>query len=171
MQSNESNFKGNPTSLDADERQKWLQALAVNMVALNKYIEEQAKVNFVQPQVNDDNVHSKHEHSQAMHEHVQVHQGQVQVHKGQVQVHQGQVQVHHDQVQVHHDQVQVRQEQDREKILIKHEQALSLKFRITDASKGFYEYESLSEEEKEALPKTTLEVMRDVANMVEGPRK
>jgi hypothetical protein len=136
MQSNESNFKVNPTSLHPDERQKWLQALAVNMVALNKYLEAQAKVNIVQPQVKDDNVHSKHEHSQAMHEHVQVHQ-----------------------------------EKDREKILIRHEQALSLKFRITDASKGFYEYESLGEEEKEALPRTTLEVMRDVANMVEGPRK
>jgi hypothetical protein len=47
----------------------------------------------------------------------------------------------------------------------------SLKFRITDASKGFYEYECLSEEKKEVLPKTASEVMRDVANMVEGPRK
>lgn len=48
---------------------------------------------------------------------------------------------------------------------------LSLKFRVTDASKGFYEYESLGEEEKKMLPKRALEVMRDIANMVEGPRK
>lgn len=151
MQSNESNFNGNPTSLNPDERQKWLQALAANMVALNNFLEAQAKVNSVQPQVKDDNVHSQHKHAQAVHE-----QGQVPQEQG----------------QVHQDRVQVHQENDRERILIRHEQALSLKFRVTDASKGFYEYESLGEEEKKKLlPKRALEVMRDVANMVEGPRK
>ncbi|KAG9198046.1 hypothetical protein G6514_000621 [Epicoccum nigrum] len=115
MQSNESDSKVNPTSLHPAERQKWLQALAHNMVALNRYAAQQAT------------------------------QGQVQV--------------------------QVHQEKDRERIMIRHEQVLSLKFRITDASKGFYEYECLSEEKKEVLPKTALEVMRDVANMVQGPRK
>lgn len=150
MQSNESNFNGNPASLHSDERQKWLQALAVNMVALNKYLEAQAKVNSVQPQVKDDNVHSQHERAQTMHDQGQVHQ---------------------EQGQAHQDRVQVHQENDRERILIRHEQALSLRFRVTDASKAFYEYESLGEEEKELLPKRALEVMRDVANMVEGPRK
>ena len=144
MQSNESNFNGKPASLHPDERQKWLQALAANMVALNNFLKAHAKVNSVQPQVKDDNVPSQHERAQTM----------------------------HNQGQAHQDRVQVHQENDRERILIRHEQALSLKFRVTDASKGFYEYESLGEEEKKKLlPKRALEVMRDVANMVEGPRK
>ena len=150
MQSTESSSKVNPAFLHPAERQKWLQALAVNMVALNKYLEAQAKVNFVQPQIEADNIHPKHEHAHIMHEQAQAHQNQLQVNRERVQVH---------------------TEKDRERILIRHEQALSLKFRVADASKGFYGYESLSEEKKEALPKMALEVMRDVANMVEGPRK
>lgn len=150
MQSNESNFNGNPASINPDERQKWLQALAANMVALNNFLEAHAKVNSVQPQIKNDNIPSQHEHNQAMHEQAQVHQ---------------------EQGQAHQDRVPVHQENDRERILIRHEQALSLRFRVTDASKAFYEYNSLGEEEKKLLPKRALEVMRDVANMVEGPRK